>query len=826
MSLLGNLTVGIMGNMSGLSSSLKQSQTAVQQFSRNMKNVGRDITAIGRNMSFFVTGPAVLFAGAVTKIGADFEKSMTGSLAIMGDVSDDMRKQMENTAREVAKTTRFSADQAAESYFFLASAGLDAAASIEALPKVAAFAQAGNFDMARATDLLTDAQSALGLVTDDTAESMMNLDRVSNVLVKANTLANASVEEFSESLTEKAGAALRNLNKDVEEGVAVLAVFADQGIKGSRAGTVLNTTLEGLTRNARDNSEQFKELGVEVFDAEGNMNNMADIVRQLEEGMAGMSTEQREAVVAGLGFNRQARDGILALLGSSEALEDYENQLRDAGDITQEVADKQLQNFWDQLGLIKSQLADVAIELWQSLGPVIMDTVLPLVQQLSGYVERAADWFTNLSEAAQRNAIIGVALAAALGPVLVVVGMLVTLIGSLIPVFAGLLGPIGLAIAFFAALVAGGFKLYQNLETVKAVAENVFSAFEPLLNALRGSVQNLWDSINPIWESMKKLFESFLPILIAIGAVVAAVLVTGFGIAISVISAVVSAIGPLVNAVLNLLDVFVNVFKAIVALIRGDFDGAMGYFRNVADSSVAFVKNLFLAIWNFFSTFIKTIVGYFQSLYNILVGNSIIPDMVNAIVAWFRKLFDWLTGIGADILKAVRDMWNTALDFIKSIDLYSVGRDIILGMINGIKSMANAARKAVSDVANGVKNAVTGFFGISSPSKLMMEYGRDIGDGLKIGIERKVQEVGDAAGGMANQIASRVSTRSDLGQMVGSRGRERSPSASSSSGRSPISNVSRGDTNQTLIFNVPTASPSEIARKTLQVSRRLGLEGN
>jgi len=89
------------------------------------------------------------------------------------------------------------------------------------------------FDMARATDLLTDAQSALGLtIRDDAIANMEEMVRVSDVLVRANTLANASVEQFSVALTTKSGAALRALNKDMEEGVAVLAAFADQGIKG------------------------------------------------------------------------------------------------------------------------------------------------------------------------------------------------------------------------------------------------------------------------------------------------------------------------------------------------------------------------------------------------------------------------------------------------------------------------------------------------------------------------------------------------------------------------------------------------------------------
>ncbi|HEY7822232.1 MAG TPA: phage tail tape measure protein, partial [Acidimicrobiia bacterium] len=180
-----------------------------------------------------IASAASAIAGFSIREFAKFDGAMTKSTAIMGDLSDTMRKDLSNAAREVAKTTTFSAEQSAESFFFLASAGLDAEQSIAALPKVAAFAQAGAFDMARATDLLTDAQSALGLSVDDTSENMANMARVSDVLIKANTLANATAEQFSEALTNKAGAALRVLGKDVEEGAAVLAFFADQGVKGA-----------------------------------------------------------------------------------------------------------------------------------------------------------------------------------------------------------------------------------------------------------------------------------------------------------------------------------------------------------------------------------------------------------------------------------------------------------------------------------------------------------------------------------------------------------------------------------------------------------------
>ncbi|MDA7980220.1 MAG: phage tail tape measure protein [Pirellulales bacterium] len=298
----------------------------------------------------------------------EFNQAMRSSLAIMGDVSEAMQNEMANAARKVAFETKFAANEAAEAYFFLASAGLTAQQSIAALPQVARFAQAGMFDLARATDLLTDAQSALGLTVPDAQQNLENLIRVSDVLVKANTLANASVEQFSEALTNKAGAALRLVGKDIEEGVAVLAAFADQGVKGAEAGTALSIVFRDLQTKALQNANAFRRAGVEVFDAAGDMRNMAAIVRDLEGMLTGLSDAQKKESLLDLGFSDKSIQFLQTLIGTSDKIREYETALREASGITQEVAEKQLPPFekgLNQVAASFSLLADVL------LGPVL-----------------------------------------------------------------------------------------------------------------------------------------------------------------------------------------------------------------------------------------------------------------------------------------------------------------------------------------------------------------------------------------------------------------------------------------------------------------------
>ena len=169
------------------------------------------------------------------RIDIEFEDKRNQSLAIM-QTTEEQQRRMAQASRQVAIESRVSASESAEAFFFLASAGLDAEQSISALPQVTKFAQAGMFDMALATDLATDSQSALGLTVKDAEQNLTNLTRVTDVLVKANTLANASVQQFAEALTTKSGSALKVTNKSIEEGVAVLSAFADRGVKGAEAG--------------------------------------------------------------------------------------------------------------------------------------------------------------------------------------------------------------------------------------------------------------------------------------------------------------------------------------------------------------------------------------------------------------------------------------------------------------------------------------------------------------------------------------------------------------------------------------------------------------
>jgi TP901 family phage tail tape measure protein len=322
-----------------------------------------------------------------------FNDKMTQSLAIMS-TTVEQQKAMEESALAVSRETRISAEQSAEAFFFLASAGLDAEQSISALPQVAKFAQAGMFDMATATDLATDAQSALGLTVDDAQQNLENLTRVTDVLVKANTLANSSVQQFSEALTNKAGSALKVANKGIEEGVAVLSAFADRGVKGAEAGEKLNQLLRDIPRATAKNAEEFAKLNLSMFDSQGNLKNVADLIEELDTVLAPMSDELKASTLDQLGLNRGVADAVKILSGAGDEIRAYESALMQSGGTTQDVAEKQMGSLKAQLDLMNNAFSELGI----LIGDIIAPALTALVEGVTKTVRKFTDFISNQRE--------------------------------------------------------------------------------------------------------------------------------------------------------------------------------------------------------------------------------------------------------------------------------------------------------------------------------------------------------------------------------------------------------------------------------------------
>ncbi len=312
--------------------------------------LGTGLVASSRSFSTFTSsaiaaGLALGGAFKLTGVINEVDRAMHESLAIMGDVSEQIKGKMLDTAAEVAKGTKFSMAEAGKAYFFLASAGMDAAQSLAAMPAVAEFAQAGNFDLAKATDLVTDAQMAMGLSSKNAQKNLRELVHVSDVLVGANTLANASVEQFSEALTNKAAAAGRMYGQSLEDVVAVLAVFAQRGIKGVEAGTQYDIVMRNLAIKAVQNEAAFKKYNIAIYDQEKKFRALREIVRDIDKAFADLAPKEVVLAKIALGFTAKTISSTNALAGTADAMDAFYESLNKMDGKTKEVSEKTLTEF-------------------------------------------------------------------------------------------------------------------------------------------------------------------------------------------------------------------------------------------------------------------------------------------------------------------------------------------------------------------------------------------------------------------------------------------------------------------------------------------------
>lgn len=427
-------SAGIMSERTGL---------ALQAAGRSMQNVGRSLLT-------YVSLPIAAVGGLSVRAFAGFDQAMTESSSIMGNLPVEQLEQMRQTALSLSGQVIHSPQELGRAFYFLASAGYDAERAMAVLPAVSQFATAGAFNLERAVEFLTSAVGALGLRGGTAQEGLVNTQRVMDVLTEAANRSMASVQQFAEALANDAGAAARQSGKDVEEIVAALAVFADQGTRGLEAGSQLARGIRLIGTAAVEKAAAHRRLNFRVFDTAGNMRNLADIVDDLTRIMEPLSSQQRIATLDMLGFEALTQRAIVPLIGMGGALRDYERGLRAAGGATRDVAEKQMASFTNQMKVLWNRITVVAIELGQMLAPMIM--------AISGYIGTAIERWKGLNSATKLAIGWAVMVAAALGPVLISLGIMTKLFGMLLPNLM-LFGKLGLVFGIVAGII--GFLAYQ-----------------------------------------------------------------------------------------------------------------------------------------------------------------------------------------------------------------------------------------------------------------------------------------------------------------------------------------------------------------------------
>jgi TP901 family phage tail tape measure protein len=558
-------------DVSDFRSGISRAESGLGNLSSRAQNVGRSMQRAGRTMSMAVTAPLVGAGVASAKFAADFDQQMQRSVAVMGDVSDTMREDLEATAREVATNMAVSHEEAADSFYFLASAGFDAQESMASMADVAAFAEAGQLDMAQASDYATDILQAFNMEADE-------LDKVVDTMTATFTAHNQTAQDMGEAMSFVAPIAA-GMGVEIEEASAAIGMMGDAGIKGQRAGTSLRRAMSALAEPTGRAAERLEELGVQTTDAEGNLLSLPDIMEQFEE--AGASAGDMMAI-----FGQRAGPAMQALLSQgSDALRESTAAIKESEGATQDIAETQRDTLNAQLDILRSNLRDAAITFGKDFLPVLNSAVQAL--------RPAAEWFQNLNSSQRRLIVVVGAAAAALGPLLIGLGAFMTLLPGIISGLGAiggglalLTGPIGAVVLAIGALAAAWATDFMGIRSATTDAvDGILTALEPLLNAL-----------GPEFEATLAHWQN----VIGDGLAVVESFWSEHG------EAIMSVLGPLFDniriIVEGLLDAIITAVRVGMAILRGDFTGAFEliheYLGRQVDRFMEAGKNLIRALIN------------------------------------------------------------------------------------------------------------------------------------------------------------------------------------------------------------------------------------
>lgn len=358
-----------------LESQINQTGAAVTNITGDFNSFTSSAKANAKDLikAFAAVTAAVIAAGkSAVDAGMDFESSMANVAATMGFSTEELKdsgseaaqtyKMLSEFAQELGKSTAYSATEASDALNYMALAGFDAETSISMLPKVLNLAAAGEIELAEASDMVTDTQSALGLSVEDTAKLV---DKMAKTASKTNT----SVGQLGQAML-KIGGTAKSLKGGTTELSAALGVLADNGIKGAEGGTKLRNTILSLQKAAEDGKVAIGDMSVAIYDAmTGEMRALPDIYTDIASAMNNMSEAEADTLTAGL-FNKQDLAAVNALLSTTvDRWNELTAEIEDADGAAQKMADTKLDNLAGDITLFKSAVEGAKISISNDLTP-------------------------------------------------------------------------------------------------------------------------------------------------------------------------------------------------------------------------------------------------------------------------------------------------------------------------------------------------------------------------------------------------------------------------------------------------------------------------
>lgn len=445
------LRIAVNADIRGLNSNLTKAQGRLKAFSGRLKNIGGQLQSR-------LALPLVAAAGASIKLGADFDRSMTKIKTLVGVAGEEVDK-MAGGVKQMALVAGVSSTEAADALFYITSAGLrgaDAMAVLDASTKASAL---GLGDTATVADLATSALNAYG---------KGNLDAVgaTDVLTAAVREGKLEASELSSVMGQVLPTA-SNMGVQFHEVGAAFAAMSRTGTPAAQAATQLNSILTGIMKPTKDAEKAMLALGTskEKLRQQIKDKGLLSVFETLKE-----ASETNSGAFERVFGNVRALRGILDLTGKSAATTaEIFNRMANTTGITNSSFQElnKSASFQLQKGL-KSLVSS-----FTDLGVTLMDSFLPLIQNVIGFTQSLFKSFNELSPVT-KQLVIGFAAFAAVLPTILTVG------GSLVGIFAAMVSPIGLIAAGVAAVA---FVIYKNWSEVAPVVVGLYNRFVDLYNS-------------------------------------------------------------------------------------------------------------------------------------------------------------------------------------------------------------------------------------------------------------------------------------------------------------------------------------------------------
>lgn len=386
----------------------------------------------GRTLTIGLTAPLTLIGGLALKMSADFESGMNRVRAVTGATGKTFER-LEDVAKNLGATTRFSATEAADAMGFLGQAGFDANKIMTALPATLNLAAAGALELGQSADLVTDVLAGFGLEADQAT-------RLTNILAKAAASSNTSVEQMGEAFSF-VGPVAKAMSVSLEDASAAITFLSDAGVKGARAGTALRSVLGSLAKPTTAAAVALKKAGIGADDFKTGVITLPEILKKL--AAANLDAGDKIAI-----FNKKMFSAGEILISSAPKFDAVSESFSNLNDDAARMAATMDEGAKGGLRALKSALEALAIAVTSN---GILDGFSAIVRSVADMVRGLA----KASPALLNFVVILAGVAATIGPLLLAFGLLKPAIIAVGTLLAGISGPVGLAIGAFVLLGSG-----------------------------------------------------------------------------------------------------------------------------------------------------------------------------------------------------------------------------------------------------------------------------------------------------------------------------------------------------------------------------------